>query len=319
MNFISRPISQVKTYKIYVPAVPINLMLGELQNIIVAGVKRNQKTSLCDDIDESDYIFLDFRHLQNNLYSITHPEKTIIIDYRDNQYPLFPNPSLLYFKRSVVDRGDGEFCRYDREVRPIGYCVKDAYLALNSRFNKVRDIDVAVFFNCNENPDTARNYYRSAVTQFVKTNFNDLSTFIGIAGNDGEPGRSGFQEAYFSIMSRAKIVVTCNPDRWEGDYRLFEALSSGSLVMSDKMKTPMMNPFIHNKHLIYYDKTNLDTLADQIRRLLIDEEKRLEIANNGYRHAMSFHTTEKRIDEILAQVELSKKIKLMTQRSRISD
>ena len=293
-------------------------MLGELQNIIIAGVKRNQKTSLCDDSDESDYVLLDFRHLLNDFYSITHPDKTIIIDYRDQQYPLFPDQSLLYFKRSIVDRRDGEFCTYERDVRPISYCVKDAYLELNSRFNKVRDIDIAVFFNPNENPDTATNYYRSAVTQFVKTNFNDLSTFIGIAGNNGKLGRSGFQEDYFSIMSRAKIVVTCNPDRWEGDYRLFEALSSGSLVMSDKMLTPVMNPFIHNKHLIYYDKTNLDTLAGAIRRLLIDQEKRLEIANDGYEHAMTFHTAAKRIDEVLAHVELTKKIKLMTERSRIN-
>jgi len=36
-------------------------------------------------------------------------------------------------------------------------------------------------------------------------------------------------------MREARIVVTCNPSHWEGDFRLFEAMLSGALVFVDEM------------------------------------------------------------------------------------
>lgn len=291
----------MQSYKIHIPPVPKELMVGELKNILIAGVERNPRTQRCEDIEVADYVFLDFRHLFYEICDVTHPEKTIIIDYLDRQRPLFQHPSLRYFKRSVVDRRAGQIIKYKREVTPIGYCVKDDYVGLNAQFKKNRDIDIAVFFNPHEKPETARNYYRASVTQLVKNKFGHLKVFVGIAGKNGEPGRSGFQQAYFEIMARAKIVVTCNPDRWEGDNRLFEALSSGSLVLTDKMLTPTVNPFISYEHLVYYDKDDLNTLVDQIGIFMADDAWRREIARNGNAHAMKFHTSANRIDEILAK------------------
>mgnify|MGYP001288080589 CR=1 FL=1 len=43
-------------------------------------------------------------------------------------------------------------------------------------------------------------------------------------------GRNSIQMDYYEKMFHSKIVVTCNPDNWEGDYRTWEALSTGSLV-----------------------------------------------------------------------------------------
>lgn len=48
-------------------------------------------------------------------------------------------------------------------------------------------------------------------------------------------------------MKNSKIIVICNPDNWEGDYRLFESLSCKCLVFSDKMITPVINNFIDKK------------------------------------------------------------------------
>ena len=45
-------------------------------------------------------------------------------------------------------------------------------------------------------------------------------------------------------MLPSKIVVTCNPTGWEGDYRTWEALTSGALILVDKMITPLINPLI---------------------------------------------------------------------------
>ena len=289
----------VKTFKIYVPSVPPKLMLGELKNILIAGIKSNSSTELCHCLEEADYIFLDFRHCVDGLYEITHPDKTIIIDYQDDPQFTFPDPSLLYFKRSVVDTRDGSFVNYARDITPISYCVKDEYLNRSSQFSSNRDIDIAIFFDPAQPPGKARNHYRSLVTQFIKNTFGELNTFVGIAGKNGEIGRSEFQSDYFDIMTRSKIVVTCNPDLWEGDYRLFEALSSGSLVLIDRMITPVENPFIDWEHLVYYDRNQLGKLGNTIKELLANDAVRSYIANNGYEHAMNYHTASNRISEIL--------------------
>jgi hypothetical protein len=293
----------LNVYKIFVPPVPEKHLIGELKHILLAGIEGNPSTCLCDSSEEADYIFLDFRHLKRGQYEVTNPEKTVIIDYTDYAEYLYPHESLLYFKRSVVNKGCDAMKPYRRDIYPISYCVKDQYLHRRSQFPPDRDIDIAVFFDPDENPNTARNYYRSSVAQFIKNEFGHLNIFVGIAGGAGEAGRSGFQKDYFDKMTRARIVVTCNPDRWEGDYRLFEALSSGSLVLSDTMSTPVENPFIDWEHLIYYDKNNLDGLGKIIRELLIHDDLRQFIANNGYEHAMRFHKASDRIDEILARLE----------------
>lgn len=285
--------------KIFVPDVRPELIQGELKNIILAGIESNSSTRLCADAEEASYIFLDFRHLENMGYEPSHPDKTVIIDYRDNPLDTFPHECLLYFKRSVVDTLSRHFVAYPREVIPIGYCVRNEYLNRQSELSIERDIDVAVFFDPNESPATARNKHRCRVARHIQDRSAKLNVFTGIAGDRGARGRNVFQPEYFKIMARAKIVVTCNPDRWEGDNRLFEALSSGSLVLSDSMITPVENPLADWEHLVYYDKEDLGALSDIIDALLANNGVRRHIASAGYDHAMQYHTASSRIDEII--------------------
>lgn len=56
--------------------------------------------------------------------------------------------------------------------------------------------------------------------------------------------RREINTAYMSAMRSAKIIVTCNPSSWEGDFRLWEAMASGALVFVDEMDTPMPHPLI---------------------------------------------------------------------------
>ena len=286
-------------FKVHIPPISAEYMLGELKNILIAGVHGNSRTELCDDAEAADYVFVDFRHLLNQGVCITHPEKTAIIDYRDQPQSIFSYPAMSYFKRSVVNPTTGEFLQYDREVYPISYCVKDAYYRLEYLHKASRDIDIAVFFDATQVPEKARDYYRTTIARLIKSEFGELKIFVGISGNNGKVGRNQFQQSYFELMTRSKIVVTCNPDRCEGDYRLFEALSSGSLVISDNMITPVINQFVDGEHLVYYDKNELEKLVDSIRRLLANDAERTKIAANGYKHAMQFHCTTNRIDEIL--------------------
>ena len=292
--------------KIHIPELPQTEVTGELKHILTVGVQHNPATQLCNSASEADYVFLDFRHFQLIKGQPYSPTKTIVVDFSDAPHYLCPLDTLLYFKRSVIDRKTKGFVEYPRQVVPISYCVKEAYLNKKPFSAQPRDIDIAAFFDGKEHPEEAKNYYRSAVSQYIIKEFGHLNIKVGIVGEAGRTGRNRFQREYFETMTRAKIVVTCNPGRWEGDYRLFEALSSGCLVLSDKMLTPVENPLVDGEHLIYYDRDNLDSLGEALTVMLEDDSARNHMADNGYAHAMSLHTPSARIDEILRWISTAK-------------
>ena len=88
----------------------------------------------------------------------------------------------------------------------------------------------------------------------------EKDAFIGDTGGH----RKVVDTGYFSMMRRAQIVVTCNPANWDGDFRLFEALSSGALVFTDELHTPAPYPLVDGVHLVVYDN---DDKADLHRKL----------------------------------------------------
>ena len=77
--------------------------------------------------------------------------------------------------------------------------------------------------------------------------------WIGIRGQDNVKGRQFFQKDYFHQLLRSKIVVNINPDQWEGDYRLMEALASETLLISDTMYIPGSKkyPLVNNTHMLF--------------------------------------------------------------------
>jgi len=104
-------------------------------------------------------------------------------------------------------------------------------------------------------------------------------------------------------MFDSKIIVTCNPKEWEGDYRTWKALSCGALVMVNNMLTPIINPLIDKEHIIFYDKNNLDNLKQKIIFYLKDDNLREKIAKNGNDFVLKYHKTSDRIDEILSHLK----------------
>ena len=114
--------------------------------------------------------------------------------------------------------------------------------------------------------------------------------------------RAGLNKQYFNTLLNSKIIITCNPDCWEGDYRLFESLASGALVFCDKMLTPVVHPFEHKKHLIYYDRENIDELSSLIDYYLKNENERLKIAKEGCEYALKYHKCSDRVKEIIGKL-----------------
>jgi len=281
--------------------------IGE-KKVIYNGLLNNKKVILTNRISNCDYIFLDFRDVNPIFIKFLRKykllRKTVMIDFRDGKDDVFPFPVLKYFKRSIVDKSDIrnlKIQKYRREIIPISYSIKEEILRMPEFKNiesNSRHIDISIFFQI-KNPNRI---YRDRVANFIKNNFSNLNIHVGVVGKIGEIGRNTIQKAYYNKMLHSKIVVTCNPNNWEGDYRLFEALASGALVFVDKMKTPIKNPFINGEHLIYYDILNLEELKEKILYYLEHNEERKKIALNGNEYAKKYHMARNRVDEILSHL-----------------
>merc|ERR1712142_890103 len=90
--------------------------------------------------------------------------------------------------------------------------------------------------------------------------------------------REVVDNSYQKTLNRAKIIVTANPMKWEGDSRLYEALASGALVFVDAMYTPLEHPLIHDEHVVFFDTSNNDgakrKLFERLDFYLRNEERR---------------------------------------------
>lgn len=280
-------------------------MIGEKKNIIYKGILLNKNVSFTDDKNKCDYIFIDSRdaNLASN-YHEKYFEKMVIIDYTDLGNEIINIPCLKYFKRSVVNKKKLSFLNYSKEIIPISYCLKNETLEFQNIFENERNYDISIFFdpNNNNNGYNSENIYRNIVATNIQTQMHTYNNHVGYCGNIGKIGRNSIQKEYYDKMFHSKIVVTCNPDHSEGDYRTWEALSSGALVFVDKMITPVLHPLIHEKHVIFYDKNDLRDLNNKLHYYLKNNEIRETIAKEGNAFALKYHKSSDRIDEILSHL-----------------
>ena len=271
--------------------------LAEKKNIINNGLTLNNKIKITKNIDTCDFIFMDYRDYDKaKHYNKEYLKKLVIIDYRDDTNKVFDIPCLKYFKRSVVSKDKFEFTKYNKEIIPISYCLKNEMLEFKGVNEYNRNIDISIFFELNKNS------YRSKVANFIKDNFTNYNIHVGLIGKNGKIGRNSIQKEYFDKMFHSKIVVSCNPCHWEGDWRTWETLSSGALLIVDKMLTPIKNPLLHQKHLVYYDRNNLEELKNILLYYLQNDNLRKKISNEGRLHAIKYHKTSDRMDEIINEI-----------------
>ena len=233
----------------------------------------------------------DFRVIEEliaqSLDKLPYPQKTIIIDYRDTAQDCYPYPCALYFKRSVIDRTRMQRVATERSVLPITYAVRPNFY--EGRPDEVldheRDIDVGCFFS----PANleGHNKIRHQIARFLGSFCRLQSRYrihTGIVGQPGRVGRNTLQANYFDMLKRCKIVVTCNPAVWEGDYRLYEALISGALVFVDRMLTPQPHHLLDRCHLVIFDaRGDLEELEHKIEHYLEAPQDKVMHCPDGIR------------------------------------
>jgi len=273
-------------------------------NILKIGLLSHPRVKLVYTQEEADWIIF---HSRNKVgwYSKYHlnskiikPEKSIIIDNRDCAYKTLKDNVKFYFKRTILDKRDNSLQKYTQQVYNFPFSARPEYENYNIKKQKNREIDVSVFFNKNLKNKRDRN--RRLLAEFI-LNSQKLSQYkihVGLVSVAGEKGRIQKNKVYFDYMNNSKIIINCTPNHNEGDFRLWEALCSGSLVISDDIST-LKHLLVDKKHLYYYDVNNLPELEDLVINLLKKPKLINKISTQGYKETYKNHLAINRVNYIL--------------------
>jgi len=259
------------------------------------------------------------------LFHDRHPQLPVImVDYKDHADRFSGldcinfNNSAFFFKRSVVNPAKQTIYEYPGiDVNHAPYCVREDLLEAMNTIDVDRDIEVSCFFpvkgsidftkgvKYNQPRGHSRGWISSVVDQIDIPNkhVGTTATVCQNAGRQGtglnEPGT--MQHTYATLLKRSKIIVTACPSGYEGDYRLFEAMSSGALVMHNRM-TLSPSGLVDGEHWILYD--NSEELRDKIMYYYTHPEEANDIARNGYDYVINNHRPHHRIEEWLSIANL---------------
>ena len=111
------------------------------------------------------------------------------------------------------------------------------------------------------------------------------------------------------IYSQSKIVINYSIKN-DINMRIFEALMSGSMLITNRIKNNGFNElFEENKDLVVFDSWK--DLKEKIDYYLKNEEEREKIALSGYQNAINYHKYEDRVKFILKKIEELKKEKFV--------
>ena len=285
---------------------------------IYNALKERKDVILTDSFDEADYIFymMDFRNCYHmpwynknefdmkvlqKIYSQYDFSKDVIIDYNDwidtrNVQPHLLHQVHKYFKRSIVDKSTMTLIPYTREIIPLSYAIRSDYMNYDKLQTSMPHVfDVCCLFNKAEYSTTANRHIAASMVDLYNG-----AKYVGLAESYTHINRYDVvNKSYYNILKTSKIIVTANPPDWEGDFRLWEALLVGNLVLCDRMLIPhtMKHPLISGTHLIFYD--DIYDILNIIDEYINNEPLRAKIGACGRDYVLKYHTFSNRLDEIL--------------------
>lgn len=256
----------------------------------------------------------------------------IVLDYKDELKLWHPDLRVLaHFKRNMAIREHG---------RPLGvhdykphvvhfspYCVReDIVKELEKHKDTPRDMDVCCFFDPNDDNwvnHVPMHYKRNGklrdtietqvgwcgTRRLVASTLKSAQKFygcgykmhIGKTGAGQTEGRRTPQEEYCKLMATTKIIVTATPDGWEGDYRLMEAMSSGALVLHNRMILPPSG-LVDGKHWIIYND-HIDML-EKVYYYMSHPGEAKTIGEAGKRYVLENHRPHHRVESWLRTVNI---------------
>jgi hypothetical protein len=114
------------------------------------------------------------------------------------------------------------------------------------------------------------------------------------------------QGAWWTLYQHAKIVLN-QTVKGDLNFRVFEAMASGSLLLTERTPNGLFDLFEEGKHFICYTPGDEKEAARQIEYYLNNSEERERIAAAGYTEIISKHQESHRAQEILSLVSNLKK------------
>jgi spore maturation protein CgeB len=107
------------------------------------------------------------------------------------------------------------------------------------------------------------------------------------------------ESAYMKTMALGKIIINKTQTQKEINKRVFEALSTGSLLLTNRVdSTCRLETLFKDKvHLGIYESEQ--HLIELIKYYLKNEEERIKIAREGQKEALEKHTSEARVKQLL--------------------
>jgi len=206
---------------------------GRTYTMFLEGMRNNPRVERVGRHEDADWVFM---HHMAYLLGATYDgplEKLVVIDFRDRpNINVMPKGARAYFVRSWYESSldkNGFFERVDRTPRwpdnffPLSMCAMDDFFLADPPAE--RDIDVTC---CLRNGMHNRRAVREELERYF-----DGKDYVTQFGPINKGGRNTANNEYLRTLARSKIVVTCQPDRWEGDWRTWEAFASGACVFSD--------------------------------------------------------------------------------------
>lgn len=270
---------------------------------IKQGLENHLRINLINNPEKADFIFLFYTTLKHepDIHKSFPKEKLVFIDFHDKPSVVFDVDCKAYFKRSWVEPyvQNGWWLKREKKwpshFHPINFGIMDEFITEDE--GTKRDITLSCTIRPHE-----RHPNRPKVLEFIKGLDIPGKTQIGEL-NKGNMNRFNDEDMrdYFKLLRRSQIVVTCNPSRWEGDFRTWEAMASGALVFVDRMYIPMKHPLISGKHCYIYEPSDagMQRMKDLIFYYIKNSQLAKSIALRGQIYSIQYHKAVSRIDEIL--------------------
>jgi len=141
------------------------------------------------------------------------------------------------------------------------------------------------------------------------------AVFVGWMNQERNPERSKFFDAlgkevpllvttgrWEEIYPRAKVVIN-QTAKGDLNFRVFEALGSGSALVTERTKNGLTELFEEGTHYLGYDRGSVPQAKEAILTLLQDETLQKRIGEAGRAAVVAAHTSKHRAEAVLSVLE----------------
>lgn len=113
---------------------------------------------------------------------------------------------------------------------------------------------------------------------------------------------------WWNLFPRSEIVIN-QTVKGDLNFRVFEGLVSGSMLLTERTQNGLFDLFKDKKHLVSYSKGNVEEAADLIKYYLSNKNIARQIGEAGRAEVIERHLPEHRASELLIMLKALRKRK----------